>query len=59
MTTPAPRTSQSVDRAQRVAQKLPLELFEELYETQNNQPMSQEQRDFAQRLIEQLREEDA
>ena len=53
------RTSQSVDRAQRVAQKSPLELFEELYETQNNQPMSQEQRDFAQRLIEQLREEDA
>ena len=53
------RTSQSVDRAQRVAQKSPLELFEELYETQINQPMSQEQRDFAQRLIEQLREEDA
>ena len=53
------RTSQSVDRAQRVAQKSPLELFEELYETQNNQPMSQEQRDFAQRLIEQLREDDA
>ena len=53
------RTSQSVDRAQRVAQKSPLELFEALYETQNNQPMSQEQRDFAQRLIEQLREEDA
>ena len=53
------RTSQSVDRAQRVAQKSSLELFEELYETQNNQPMSQEQRDFAQRLIEQLREEDA
>lgn len=26
------RTSQSVDRAQRVAQKSPLELFEELYE---------------------------
>lgn len=48
-----------MDRAQRVAQKSPLELFEELYETQNNQPMSQEQRDFAQRLIEQLREEDA
>ena len=43
----------------RLAQKSPLELFEELYETQNNQPMSQEQRDFAQRLIEQLREEDA
>ena len=53
------RTSQSVDRAQRVQQKSPLELFEELYETQNNQPMSQEQRDFAERLIEQLREEDA
>lgn len=53
------RTSQSVDRAQRVQQKSPLELFEELYETQNNQPMSREQRDFAERLIEQLREEDA
>ena len=52
------RTSQSVDRAERVAQKSPLELFEALYETQNNQPMSQEQRDFAEMLIEQLREED-
>ena len=53
------RTSRSVDRAQSVQRKSPLELFEALYETQNNQPMSQEQRDFAQRLIEQLREEDA
>ena len=53
------RTSQSVDRAERVAQKSPLELFEALYEIQNNQPMSREQRDFAEMLIEQLREEEA
>ena len=42
-----------------VQQKTPLELFEELYELQNNQPMSEEQRDFAQNLIERIREEHA
>ena len=40
-----------------VQQKTPLQLFEELYELQNNQPMSEEQRNFAQDLLEQLREE--
>lgn len=34
-----------------VQQKSELELFEEFYEQQNNQPMSREQRDFAERLI--------
>ena len=38
------------------SKKTPLELFEELYELQNNQPMGEEQRDFAQNLIERIRE---
>ena len=52
------RTSRSVDRAQSVQRKSPLELFEALYETQNNQPMSKEQRDFTETLIKKLREEE-
>ena len=36
--------------------KSPLQLFEELYEIQNNQPMSEEQRSFALELIESIRE---
>ena len=52
------RTSRSVDRAESVQRKSPLELFEAPYETQNNQPMSKEQRDFAQTLIKKLREEE-
>ena len=32
------------------------ELFEELYEQQNNQPMSEEQRRFTQELIESILE---
>ena len=39
-------------------QKSELALFEEFYERQNNQEMSGEQRDFARRLIEKLREGD-
>ena len=35
-----------------VKSKSPLELFEEFYETQNNDKMSDEQREFAQKLIE-------
>ena len=34
--------------------KSPLEVFEELYEKQNNQPMSQEQRDFCETLISEI-----
>ena len=50
------RVNQIVEGPQNV-RKSPLELFCELYETQNNQPMSDEQRLFAQNLIESIREE--
>lgn len=48
------RESQSIEAAQAVEQKSELELFEEFYELQNNQPMSEQQRQFARGLIEQL-----
>ena len=35
-------------------QKTPLQLFGELYEQQNNQPMSEEQSRFVQELIESI-----
>ena len=40
------KTNQSIDSAEDVEQKSPLQLFEELFEMQNNQPMSDEQRQF-------------
>ena len=46
------RTTQVVGGAADVQRKSPLALFEELYELQNNQPMSEEQRHFAGELIE-------
>ena len=46
------RTNQIIDGAQDVQRKSQLELFEELYQQQNNQPMSQQQREFIQELIE-------
>ena len=51
------RTDRVIDAAADVQRKAPLELFEELYEMQNNQPMSEEQRRFAQDLIESIWEE--
>lgn len=51
------RTDRVIDAAADVKRKAPLELFEELYEMQNNQPMSEEQRIFAQDLIESIWEE--
>ena len=50
------RRDQVIDGAEDVQRKSPLQLFEELYESQNNQPMSGEQRRFAQELIESIRE---
>ena len=50
------RTSQIISGAEQVETKSPLQLFEELYEQQNNQPMSEVQRAFALELIETLRE---
>ncbi len=51
------RTAQSVDGAENVQEKTPLQLFEELYEKQNNQPMSQQQRSFVSDLIETIWED--
>ena len=53
------RADHVIDAATDVQQKTPLQLFEELYELQNNQPMAAEQRAFAHDLIEQIREEHA
>ncbi len=53
------RADHVIDAAADVQHKTSLQLFEELYELQNNQPMSEEQRDFAQNLIERIREEHA
>lgn len=51
------RTNQSIDGAEDVKTKSPLELFEELYEKQNNQPMSDVQRAYARELMETIWEE--
>ncbi|MBE6971054.1 MAG: exonuclease SbcCD subunit D [Ruminococcaceae bacterium] len=51
------RANRLIDSATDVQRKSPLDLFGELYELQNNQPMSDEQRTFAQQLIESIQEE--
>jgi exonuclease SbcD len=51
--------NQIINGAEDVQRKTPLELFEELYEQQNNQPMSEEQRNFARELIESIWEGNA
>lgn len=51
------RTNQILDCAEDVRQKDPLELFDALYENQNNQPMSDTQRSFVQQLMESIGEE--
>ena len=51
------RSNHVIEGAENVQRKSPLELFEELYELQNNQPMSDEQRAFSQQLIESIWEE--
>ena len=48
------RTNRLIDGAEDVQRKSPLELFEELYELQNNQPMSDEQRKYTEELIESI-----
>lgn len=48
------RVDQIIDGAEDVQRKSPLELFDELYELLNNQPMSEEQRIFTQELIESI-----
>lgn len=46
--------NQTILGAEDVQRKSPLTLFEELYELQNNQPMSEEQRSFTRELIESI-----
>ena len=48
------RTNQLIDCAEDVGRKSPLQLFGELYEQQNNQPMSEQQADFTCNLIESI-----
>ena len=48
------RTNRIIDNAEDVKRKSPIQLFEELYESQNNQPMSEEQHQFALELIESI-----
>lgn len=51
------RLDRSIDGASQVQRKTPLELFEELYAEQNNQPMQDVQRSFVQDLIEAIWED--
>ena len=51
------RTNHIIDGAQDVESKSPLTLFEELYEQQNNQPMSPEQRSTVLKMIESIWED--
>jgi len=53
------RTNQLIDGAEDVESKSPLQLFGELYEQQNNQPMSEQQTDFIRGLIEAIWEGNA
>lgn len=50
------KTTQEVDAAQAVEKKTEIELFYEFYELQNNQPMTQQQKDFAEQLIREIKE---
>ena len=51
------RMSQTIEAEEAVEDKSPIELFEELYQLQNNQEMSQEQRAFAEEMIEKIWEQ--
>ena len=48
------RADQIIGGAEDLQRKSPLDLFEELYELQNNRPMSEVQRGFARELIEEI-----
>ena len=49
------RQSRQVEITERVEQKSEMELFEEFYEIQNNQPMSEDQQNFVKSLLEELK----
>lgn len=48
------RSDRTLDSAEQVQQKSPLELLEEFYEKQNGQPMSEEQHTFAREMMEKI-----
>ena len=48
------RANQHIDGAEDVERKSPLQLFGELYEQQNNQPMTDQQAEFTRELIESI-----
>ena len=50
------KTTQEVDAAQAVEKKTEMELFYECYELQNNQPVTKQQKDFAEQLIREIKE---
>ncbi|MCI7814227.1 MAG: exonuclease SbcCD subunit D [Lachnospiraceae bacterium] len=52
------REQQRIDSAEAIEQKSELELFEEFYELQNNQPMSDRQRQFSRDLIQKILEKE-
>jgi len=52
------RTNQTIDDAEDVERQSPLQLFAQLYEQQNNQPMSERQSRFVQQLIEAIWEDE-
>ncbi|MGN0501854.1 MAG: exonuclease SbcCD subunit D [Ruminococcus sp.] len=52
------RSNSQITGAQKVEEKTPLELFEDFYELRNNQPMSEEQKEYISSLIESIWEEE-
>lgn len=52
------RKNQQIHADEAAEQKSPLELFQDLYETQNNQPMTEEQIEFTTALLEKITEDD-
>lgn len=53
------RASSPVGEAENIEHKTEIELFMEFFEKQNGQPMSPEQRTLSEKIIEQLKEEEA
>ena len=48
------RENRIIDQAAAVEEKSPMELFEEFYELQNNQPMNEEQKNLVKELVENI-----
>ena len=48
------RENRIIDQAEGIEEKSPIELFEEFYELQNNQPMNEEQKNLVKELVESI-----